>query len=46
LDSFNKFSDVLTNELLDALPPYKEVDHKIDVVLGMAMLSKAPYKLN
>jgi len=28
LDSFNKFSKILIDELLDALPPYKEVNHK------------------
>ncbi len=46
LDSFDRFSHVLTYELLDALPPCKEVDHKMEVVPGMAMLSKTPYKLN
>jgi hypothetical protein len=46
LDSFNKFSKVLINELLDALPPYREVDHKIKMVLGLASSSKAPYRLN
>jgi hypothetical protein len=44
LDSFNKFSNILTDELLDALPPYKEVDHKIEVVPGMVMLSKEKLK--
>jgi hypothetical protein len=28
LDSFNKFLEVIANELHDALPPYKEVDYK------------------
>jgi hypothetical protein len=46
LDSFNKFSNVIIDKLLDALPPCKEVHHKIEVVLGMAPLSKAPYKFN
>ncbi len=46
LDSFNKILEVLKDEFLDALPPYKEVDHKIEVVFGMAPLSKAPYRLN
>jgi hypothetical protein len=38
--------EVLTYELLDASPPYKKVNHKIEVVLGAAMLSKEPYRLN
>jgi hypothetical protein len=46
LDSLNKFLKVLINELRDALPPYREVDHKKEVVLGSAPLSKTPYKLN
>jgi hypothetical protein len=46
LDSCNKFSEVLTYELPDALPPYKKVDHKIKVVLGVTMLSNEPYRLN
>jgi hypothetical protein len=45
LDSLNKFSKVLTNELLDALPHYREVGHKIKMVPGMALSSKAPYRL-
>ncbi len=31
LDSFNKFLEVLTNKLLDALSPCRKVDHKIEV---------------
>jgi hypothetical protein len=46
LDSFNKILEVLKDEFLDALPPYKEVDHKIEVVFGMDPLSKTPYRLN
>jgi hypothetical protein len=42
LDSLNKISD----ELFDALPPYKEIDHKIEVVLGLIPLSTTPYRLN
>jgi hypothetical protein len=42
LDSFNKFSKVLIDELLDALPPYKKVDHKIKVAFRVASPSKAP----
>jgi hypothetical protein len=46
LDSLNKFSKVITNELPDALPPYRDVDHKIKVVPGAALPSKAPYRLS
>jgi hypothetical protein len=46
LDSLNKFLKVLINELPDAFPPYKNVDHKIEMVLGLASSSKAPYRLN
>jgi hypothetical protein len=46
LDSLNKISKVLTNELSIALPPCKEIDHKIKVVPESALPFKAPYKLN
>ncbi len=46
LDSFNKFLEVLTYELLDALPPCRKVDHKIEVVLSLALPFKAFYMLN
>jgi hypothetical protein len=46
LDSFNKILKVLIDELPDALPPYREVDHKIEVVPRSAPLSKTPYILN
>jgi hypothetical protein len=46
LDSLNKFSKVLIDELFNALPLCKEVDHKIETVLKMILLSKAPYRLN
>jgi hypothetical protein len=46
LDLFNKFLEVLTDEFLDALPPYREVDHKIKMVPKSTPLFKAPYKLN
>jgi hypothetical protein len=38
--------EVLINELPDALPPYKEIDYKIEVVFRSALPSKAPYRLN
>jgi len=46
LDSFNKFSEVLTNELPCFLPPYINVDHKIKLVPSLAPMSKTPHRLN
>ncbi len=46
LDSFNKFSNVLTNELPYFLPPYRNVDHKIKLVFNLAPMSKTPHRLN
>jgi hypothetical protein len=46
LDLFNKFSEVLTNELPNVLPLYKKVDHKIKMMLRPAPPSKAFYRLN
>ena len=40
------FSDVLTDELSLELPPKREVDHKIELVLGVKPQNKAPYRLN
>lgn len=45
LDSVNKFEEVLIYEFIYFFPPCKEVDHKIKVVFGLALPSKAPYKL-
>jgi hypothetical protein len=46
LDSFNKFLKLLTNELPNALSPYRKVHHKIELVPRVALPSKAPYRLN
>ncbi len=46
LDSLNKILEVLINEFFDAFPHYKKVDHKIELVLRLIMLSKAPCRLN
>jgi hypothetical protein len=42
LDSFNKFSKVLTNELPYFLPHYRNVDHKIKLVLIQPQCPKHP----
>jgi hypothetical protein len=44
LDSFNKFSKVLIDKLPNVLPPYRKVDHMIEMVLGSILPSKAPNK--
>jgi hypothetical protein len=46
LDSFNKFSKLLTNELPDALSTCRKVHHKIKVALKVALPSKASDRLN
>jgi hypothetical protein len=38
--------EVLIDELFDALPLYREVDHKIEVMPGSTPPSKVPYRLN
>jgi hypothetical protein len=45
-DTINKFLDILTNELFKCLPPFCNVDHKIEVVPRLAPPSKSPYQLN
>jgi hypothetical protein len=45
LDSFNKFLEVLIDELPNALLPCREVEHKIKMVFGATLPSKAPYRL-
>ena len=42
----NNFGDLLTNELPNESPPEREVDHKIELVLGAEPHNKAPYRLN
>jgi hypothetical protein len=46
LDSFNKLLEMLTYKLFNFLPPYKKANDKIEVVFGLALPSKSPYKLN
>jgi hypothetical protein len=38
-----KFPDVMLEELPEYLPPRRQVDHAIKVMLGVAPLTKAPY---
>ncbi len=42
----NKFLDMMPEELLDELPPRRQVDHVIEVMPGVAPLAKAPYQMN
>ncbi len=41
-----KFPDVMPDELPENLPPRRRVDHAIEVMLGVAPLAKAPYRMN
>jgi hypothetical protein len=41
-----EFLDVMPEELPDELPPRRQVDHAIEVMLGVAPLAKAPYRIN
>ncbi len=42
----NQFSDVMPEKLPDELPPKKQIEHAIEVMLGMTPLAKAPYQMN
>ncbi len=39
----NEFSNVMPEKLFDELPPRRQVDHAIEVMLGVAPPTKAPY---
>jgi hypothetical protein len=41
-----EFPDVMLKELSDELPPRRQVDHVIKVMLGVAPPAKAPYRMN
>ncbi|KAL3692137.1 hypothetical protein R1sor_005788 [Riccia sorocarpa] len=45
-DILSEYSDILTDELPEELPPRREVDHKIELVPGSAPPSKAAYRMN
>jgi hypothetical protein len=42
----DEFLDVMPEELPNKLPPRKQVDHAIEVILGVAPFAKAPYRMN
>jgi len=42
----NKILDILTDNLPKHLPLFYNVDHKIEVVFGLALLSKSHYQFN
>lgn len=42
----NEFRDVFPEDLLDGLPPSREVDHSIEVVTGSKLVSKPAYRLS
>jgi len=41
-----EFSNVMPEELPDELPPRRQVDHAIEVMLGVAPPAKPPYRIN
>jgi hypothetical protein len=41
-----EFPNVMLEELLEDLPPRRRVDHAIEVMPGVAPLTKAPYQMN
>jgi len=41
-----EFLDVMPKELLQDLPPRRRVDHAIEVVPGVALPAKAPYRMS
>lgn len=41
-----EFDDVLTNELPNELPLKREMDHEIELTLGMKLQNKASYRFN
>ncbi len=45
-NTINKFLDVLTNNFPKHLLHFCNVDHKIEVVFGLAPPCKLPYQLN
>jgi hypothetical protein len=42
----DEFPYVMPEELPDELPSRRRVDHAIEVMLGVAPLTKAPYRMN
>jgi hypothetical protein len=42
----DEFLEVMPTKLHDELPPKKQVDHVIEVMLGVAPLVKAPYRMS
>ncbi len=42
----DEFLDVMPEELPNELPPKRQVDHAIEVMLGVAPPTKAPYQMS
>jgi len=42
----DEFMDVMPKELSDELPSKRQVDHVIEVMLGVAPFAKAPYRMS
>ena len=42
----SEFRDIFLDDLLDGLPPSREVDHLIKVILGLKLVTKLAYRLS
>ena len=40
-----KYGDVMPDQLPKTLPPRREIDHQIEIVLGAKPPAKAPYRM-
>lgn len=41
----DQYKDIVVNEILDALPPMRDVNHQIDLIPGSTFPNKATYKM-
>ena len=39
-----EFADIVLEELLFGLPPIRDIQHLIDLILGLDLLNKPPYR--
>ena len=42
----NEFSDVMLDELFDELPPLRNIQHAIDLVMGSQLPNLPHYRMN
>ena len=41
-----EYIDVISNELLDGIPPKRDIQHRIDLILGSYLLNQESYKMS